>query len=251
MALPLMEDWDVQYRMVYGYIGEIKFLPPDEERGAETPALLQIVAHLPFRYGKTRAATYDIWAHCRISACVSTDAFDSPVQLSRVCDPVSGFVESANSKDHFGAQLTGWDKVLASEWEVLHDASFPASIELIIDVISTMPQLANGNFSITHAPDVKYGRFVSPEVPKYYAFDERPTASAPSTVEPACNRPRGQANDPANSDERRLHIRWVGIRTFGRWPTRRGRPATKVVCLTIPTLFTSDMGKSKRKWTPS
>ena len=48
------EDWDVQYRRLYGYVVEIKFLPPDEERGAVTPDLLHIVAQLPFRYGETR-----------------------------------------------------------------------------------------------------------------------------------------------------------------------------------------------------
>ena len=157
----------------------------------------------------------------------------------RVGGPVSCFVESTNSDDHFGAQLTGWNKVLSSDRQVLQAASFPASIEINVDVISTLPQLADGNFSITRAPDVTYGRFVAPKVPKYYAF--LAPLRAPSTVEPACNRPRDQARAPANSAERRLRIRWLDRRTFGQRSTRWGRPATKAVCLTISPPFYSGL----------
>ena len=64
---------------------------------------------------------------------------------------VSGFLEGSNSKDHFGAQITGWDVSWASEWKLLSPASFPAAIETNGDVIAALPQLHRDNFPITHA----------------------------------------------------------------------------------------------------
>ena len=75
--------------------------------GTVTPALLQIARQLPFRYGTSRAESYDSWTHVRISAFISTTAFDPPIQMLRVGDPVTGFIESTNSKDRDGAQFDG------------------------------------------------------------------------------------------------------------------------------------------------
>ena len=41
------------------------------------------------------------------------------------------------------------------------------ALELNSDVMSMMPQLANDNFAIAHAPNVAYGRFLAPTEPKY------------------------------------------------------------------------------------
>ena len=173
----MKDDWDVLFRTAYGYIGEIKFLSNDEERdfkgpiflksnwapsyfGTVTPALLQISAQLPFRYGKSRGETSDSWTRCRISAFISTDVFCPPIQMLRVGGPVTGFIEATNSKEHFGAQLTGRAKTIASEWNLLAVACFPEKIELNIDATSALPKLDRGNFPIDHAPNVTYGRFV-------------------------------------------------------------------------------------------
>ena len=139
----------------------------DKEHGTLTPALLQIVARLPFRYGKNRLETMDSWLDCRASAFMSTRnslvrVFANTIPTGAACfacdeavlkvgSPVSGFSEGSNSKEHFGAQLTGWDLALASEWSLLDRASFPAKLELNGDVISALPQLRRGNFPIAHA----------------------------------------------------------------------------------------------------
>ena len=94
---------------------------------AETPTLLQIGIHQPFRHGKSRAVSYGSWIHVGLSSFIITDAFDPPVQMLRVGDPVTGFVEGASSEDHFGAQLSGWAKTLDTEWKLLHAASFPGA----------------------------------------------------------------------------------------------------------------------------
>lgn len=217
---------------------------PDLERGAETPALLQVVVQLPSRCGSSKAGTYDSWGRCLISAFISTAAFDPHSRYYEWGGPVSGFTDGANSKEPFVPHLTGWEKVRASGWKLLSASSSPTAIELNSDVISMLPQLSKKNFATTHAPNLTYGRLVAPEVPKYY-FDERPAAS--SANPPACTRPQDPNARPANSDERRLHARWLERRTFGRGiPNRRGRPSAKVIMLVTSPPFLLQLGTNPR-----
>lgn len=111
---------------MYGYIGEIKLLPADKERGAKTPALMQIVVRLPFKYGKSRLETEDSWLGCRVSAFISAACFANTEAVLRVGSPVTGFLEGSNIREHFGDQLTGWDGCRAADWKLLDPASFPA-----------------------------------------------------------------------------------------------------------------------------
>ena len=132
----------------------------------------------------------------------------------------------------------------ASERKTLSPRSLPAVIENNSDVISMLPQLSRANFGITHAPNVTYGRFVAPEVTKYY-FDER-QANAPASSS-AADRPLGPNTRPANSAERRLRIRWLERRTFGRGQSnRRGRPAVKLFNVFTSPPFTSTWNHSRR-----
>ena len=93
LAITMVPDWAVQYRRVYGYLGEIKLLPAcvthrriilfswvtlfsaDDECGTETPALFQVVLQLPFPYGSTKCERYDSWLRCRVSAFTSASCF--------------------------------------------------------------------------------------------------------------------------------------------------------------------------------
>ena len=207
--------------MAYFHFGEIKLLPPDKECGAKTPALFQVVLQLPFRYGSTRGEGFDSWLHFRVSAFTSAACFDKASTVVKVGSPVSGFLESTNSKEHFGAQLTGWDTCPASEWKLSDGRSFPAKIELNSNVLSALPQLDRGNFPIARAPGligcfprpiptyITYGYFTAPVMPKYH-FDERAAEMTADTS--ACNRRQQDPNPPppsANSAERRLHQRWM------------------------------------------
>lgn len=103
-----------------------------------------------------------------------------------------------------------------------------------------MPHLSKQNFRTTHAPNVTDGRLVALDVPKYY-FDERP---APS--QSACRRQQGPNTRPENSAERRMRVRWLGRRTFGRGqPNRRGREAVKVFSL-VAFPFSLRLGTSPK-----
>ena len=39
VVLQLTEEWTAVYRRVFGYIGDMKLLPADMDKGTETPAL--------------------------------------------------------------------------------------------------------------------------------------------------------------------------------------------------------------------
>ena len=137
--------------------------------------------------------------------------FAEEQSVLKVGSPVSGFIEGSNSKDHFGAQLAGWDTCLASEWSLLDRRSFPAHIETNGDVIAALPQLHRENSPIAHAPNVTYGLFTCPRLPKY-KFDEREAAHVAANRTSARNRNPQNPNPPppsANSCERRLRQRWL------------------------------------------
>ena len=128
----------------------------------------------------------------------------------------------------------------------------PAVIELNRDVLSTLPKLGREIFGIslkgaaavrflfsdsafkipTHGPNVSYGCFVSPGIPKYH-IEER-TAENQEVPLPADGRPlRDPSARPANSAERRLRARRLEGGLNGRGsPNRRGRAAAKVVAFT-------------------
>ena len=57
--------------------------------------------------------------HCRVTAFTAAACFEEPQLFLKVGDAVSGFAECTTSKAHFGAQLTGWSKTLATEWKAL------------------------------------------------------------------------------------------------------------------------------------
>ena len=126
----------------------------DHACGTKTPALFQMVIRLPFRYGKSRFETEDSWLDVRVSAFTSAAWFSDEQAVLKVGDPITGFLEGSNSREHCGCQLTGWDKTTASEWRLLDAASFPAKLELNSDAVSALPQLHRDGFPITHQPNL-------------------------------------------------------------------------------------------------
>ena len=60
-------------RRIYGYVAEIRLTSGD---GTETPAQLQLVTRIPFRYGRTEAERELSWILVRLQAFVSKALFD-------------------------------------------------------------------------------------------------------------------------------------------------------------------------------
>ena len=81
---------------------------------------------------------------------MSAACFGEPQLFLKVGDPVSGFLECTNSKKHFGAQMTGWPKALATEWKkIISPASSPSAFELDGDVIAALPRTKRGSSDFT------------------------------------------------------------------------------------------------------
>ena len=219
------------------YFGGIKRVLADHECGTKTPALFQVIVRLPFRYGKSRFETLDSWIDVRVSAFTSAAWFLDEQAVLKVGDPVSGFLEGSNSKEHFGSQLTGWDKCSAADWQLLDSASLPPKIELNSDVLSALPQLHRDGFPIVHSPNVTYGLFTAPEVPKYQ-FDARQAQMTANTM--ARNRRSQDPNPPppsANSIERRLHQRWLERQNDAGFQRGRGGGRSALKCLKLKKNF--------------
>lgn len=159
--LNVSDSLSVRYRCVYGYIGEIKFSPDDDSRlmTPETPAFLQIVVKLWWKYGNLPAEQHDSFAFCRLNAILSTEAFDGRTILRRVGDPVAGFSE-AISGAQLSAQLTGWGPISAAEWQSRQPQSFPAfgGFELNGDAIAVLPKLGARNSPNTISQRPHYAR---------------------------------------------------------------------------------------------
>ena len=86
----------------------LKSTPADKESGALTPAIFQILARLLFRYGKSKDDVQDSWVDARVAAFTLAAWFEDEETVLKVGPPVSGSIEASNSKEHFGAQRTGW-----------------------------------------------------------------------------------------------------------------------------------------------
>ena len=66
--LSMIDIQSVRFRLVYGYVGEIKFIEgePEDEISFDPPAMIAIVVKLWWRYGSARADQNDGWAFCWI-----------------------------------------------------------------------------------------------------------------------------------------------------------------------------------------
>ena len=87
-------------------------------------------------------------------------------------DPVTGLVEDT-SGSLLTAQLTGWGKTTAEEWNLLRPRSFLGDgpyggLELNGDALATLPAIEAENFGHAHPPNVGYDRLRGRKAPKYF-----------------------------------------------------------------------------------
>ena len=113
-------------RRIYGYVGEITLTGGD---GTDTPAQLQIVTRIPWRYGRRTAETGCSWVFVRVQAFVSKALFSSPAQIIKLGQCISGFAEPS-SGDSKSCQLVGWDVCSIDEWRTAAPQTIPSSFDL-------------------------------------------------------------------------------------------------------------------------
>ena len=122
LQISLSDTYARRFRRVYGYVADIKlvlptpfFFPflvtgcvtPSAGEGTLTPAQLQVVTLIPWRYGATAGELCASFIWVRLNAFTSKAFFRSAVQVIAVGDAVVGYVEPTNGKCQ-SAQLVSW-----------------------------------------------------------------------------------------------------------------------------------------------
>ena len=220
-----------------------------------TPALLQLVAKLPWRYWGSPSERGDSFLYCRVNMFASQAAFSSSGRLIRVGDPVCGFVEPT-SGDASSAQATGWDICDPAVWKMSAPASAPAVFELNPNALFRLPQMAAGNFLYVRFPKTNYAYIAAPP-PAFGSFTQLyvPPQTQAVTRGRSAVRDEGRGKSLAPPRVRKLSADIDGPHA-SNWPTHT--PAAILVgnllsqnpflCLIFPG---SNMGETKMNQTAS
>ena len=116
-------------RRIFGYVAEIRCT---DGAGTETPAQLQLVTRIPFRYGRTTAEKDFSWVLVRLQAFVSKALFAQPARVIKLGSVVAGFAEPSSGTAH-SCQIVGWDVCSLDEWRQASPASVPANFDLAVN----------------------------------------------------------------------------------------------------------------------
>lgn len=89
LVTAVSETPSIRFRRVYGYVGEITYLQEDKDIPitCKTPARIQAVIMLWWRYGCLPEERYDRWAYVRVVAFTSTAAFEDESAIWRLATP--------------------------------------------------------------------------------------------------------------------------------------------------------------------
>ena len=116
-------------RRIYGYVAEIVLTSGE---GAETPAQLQLVTRIPFRYGRTTAEKEFSWIPVRLQAFVSKALFERPARALKLGMCISGFAEPSSGTAR-SCQVVGWDVCSLDDWRAASPASAPTVFDLAVN----------------------------------------------------------------------------------------------------------------------
>ena len=171
LTMALIETHAHRCRRVYGYVGGVAYLQegPEIPIACKTPARVQAVAKLWWRYGCLREGRADNCCYCRVVAFASTTSFEGESVVLTVGDPISGVIEAA-SGSYTTAQLSGWKPVMAAERNLRSPRTFPEDgFELNGDAIAALPALSKENFGHCRVPNVPFARM--------YGFSSQSTST--------------------------------------------------------------------------
>ena len=180
-ALPLHQPGVILPVVVLAFIGKQVF----------TPALLQLVVKVPWRYGQNPLEKENSFVYCRINLFASQAAFNGCGRLIRVGDPVTGFVEPT-SGDANSAQAIAWDIVDPALWKLSAPATVPAIFELNPNVLFRIPQLAADNFLYVRFPKTNFA-FIAAPTPVFSGFSPQKAVQDQNAVL------RGRSLDRSNA----------------------------------------------------
>ena len=159
--------------------------------GTDTPAQLQLVTRIPWKYGASVKETSSSWILVRVQAFVSKALFARPAQVIKLGRCALGFAEPSSGKDA-SCQLVGWDVVTPDERRSMSPLTMPSQFDLDfnrgvnfphpyspmnMDSVYCLPQLSATNFEYTRLPHVSHGVFCSGPTAGTYALPPQPSDS--------------------------------------------------------------------------
>ena len=80
-------------RRVFGYVGEITLTGGD---GTDTPAQLQVITRIPWKFGRTAAESGCSWMYVRVQAFACKAVFASGAKVVKLGSCISGFSEPSS-----------------------------------------------------------------------------------------------------------------------------------------------------------
>ena len=142
--------------------------------GTLTPAHVQVIVKVPWRFGSSQAETRASFVWVRINAFISKALFTTPVRALQVGEPIVGFVEPTNG-DSKSAQLVSWSPTDLDTWRCQAAASFPNYWETHVDALFPIPQLHSANFEYLRPPHLHAGIFVAPHLSTVLSTPSNPS----------------------------------------------------------------------------
>ena len=174
-------------RRAFGYVSEIVLTSGE---GADTPAHLQVVCKIPWKYGSTADASSPSWILARLQAFASDALFPRKSQIVKLGSCIVGYCEPT-SGDFASCQLVGRGACSPLDWAQLSPMTIPPSYDLniaafgslypaftpfrstwpkiISEAVFAAPQLIGQNFTYTRLPHVSHAIFSSPPIGGAYA----------------------------------------------------------------------------------
>ena len=170
----------------------------------ETGVLCQVVLKLPYFFDEEEEGSF---CYCRVNAYSSKVLLKSDFSAFRVGHPVSGLLEKAIRKEKNAphtAQLIAWDRVAASDWQLLSPYSFfNGGFRLDPTRVFKLPILHSKNF-----PDPPTGGSLShsialqPISAHYLSFHKAPPPPPPKAAAPSFPPPAYPRGGPGEASPR-------------------------------------------------
>ena len=113
-------------RRIFGYVGEITLCSGE---GTDTPAQLQVITRIPWKFGSTKAESGNSWLLVRVQAFMSKSLFAKPAQVVKLGDCVVGFAEPSSGTAR-SCQIVGWDVCSVEDWRAASPSTVPAQWDL-------------------------------------------------------------------------------------------------------------------------
>lgn len=170
--------------------------PRSDGEGTSTPAQIQVIALIPWRFGTTSQEFCAIFIYVRINAFISRALFPTPVCVRKIGGPVVGYCEPTNGVAKSALLVsrgpTAVDNILIfycchpsgelDTWMRVSPTTYPTHWEIHQDAMYPMAQLHAANFHYLPVPRRNYGVFGAPRLPSALTLPSNPSPLSASQL---------------------------------------------------------------------